>query len=540
MGHCVAQTLPHDCGSSDARFVYQDDEGKTYWKCYSCGKAGQGSGGVEDMPDDLPWEPDPPAEAPTLTEVKQVTDKGNVRAIAERGFDADTLKAYNVTATAQKIFYPYFDEDGNVTGYKIRDRANKKFYVEGSLSPLFGWNRFPKGGKYITLTEGEADALAAFKLTGSKYAVASIPNGAQGALKACQEAYEYLDTFGTIVICFDNDEPGKKAAQQVAELFGVKAKVVRLTKHKDANDYLLANDGREFVDAWWRAEQYTPDGIVAGHTLWDKLNTKPKEADCLYPFPSLNKLTFGLRKGELVTVAAGSGLGKSQFVREILYQILMKTNETVGAMFLEESVDRSARSIMSLAANRPLHLPTTVVSEEDFRAAYDRTMGLGRCYFFDHFGSSSIDNIVNRVRYMARGLGCGFVFLDHVSIVVSSQEYGDERKALDEIMTKLRTVVQETGIGLIDVSHLKRPEGRGHEEGAATSLAQLRGSASIAQLSDIVIGLERDGQAEDPIERNTTRIRVLKNRFSGLTGPAGEALYSVETGRMTEIEEPAL
>jgi len=88
---------------------------------------------------------------------------------------------------------------------------------------------------------------------------------------------------------------------------------------------------------------------------------------------------------------------------------------------------------------------------------------------------------------------------------------------------------------LICVSHLKRNEGRGHEEGAVTSLAQLRGSGAIAQLSDIVIGLERNGQAEDPIERNTTSVRVLKNRHSGFTGPAGNILYNGATGRMLEI-----
>ena len=126
------------------------------------------------------------------------------------------------------------------------------------------------------------------------------------------------------------------------------------------------------------------------------------------------------------------------------------------------------------------------------------------------------------------------------SIVVSAQASGDERKAIDEIMTRLRMVVQETGIALIVVSHLKRPESKGHEEGAATSLAQLRGSGSIAQLSDMVIGLERNGQAEDETERNTTRVRVLKNRFSGTTGPASALLYSRNTGRMTEVEEEDL
>ena len=99
-------------------------------------------------------------------------------------------------------------------------------------------------------------------------------------------------------------------------------------------------------------------------------------------------------------------------------------------------------------------------------------------------------------------------------------------------MTHLRTLVEETGIGMILVSHLKRPEGnKGHEEGQTTSLSQLRGSHAIAQLSDIVIGLERNQQGE---ESNTTTVRVLKNRFSGDTGLAGELFYNRETGRLTE------
>jgi len=165
-------------------------------------------------------------------------------------------------------------------------------------------------------------------------------------------------------------------------------------------------------------------------------------------------------------------------------------------------------------------------------------------FLFDHFGSTEIDNIINRVRYMAKALKCQYIFLDHVSIVVSAQQdKQDERKAIDEIMTKLRMLAQETGICLFVVSHLKRPDGKGHEEGAATSLAQLRGSGAIAQLSDIVIGLERNGQDPDPVERHTTHVRVLKNRFSGLTGPACRLLYDLEYGRMVQLhdeEEDAL
>jgi twinkle protein len=217
--------------------------------------------------------------------------------------------------------------------------------------------------------------------------------------------------------------------------------------------------------------------------------------------------------------------------------VLNKTEDNIGLLFLEESTRRTGLSIMSLAANKPLHLPDSRASDDEKMEAYDKTLGTDRIYLFDHFGSTSVDNIINRVRYLAKALGCYYIFLDHISIVVSAQSTGDERKAIDEIMTRLRMLVQETGVALICVSHLRRPEGKGHEEGTATSLSQLRGSGSIAQLSDMVLGLERNGQAEDHTVRNTTKVRVLKNRFSGITGSAGQLLYDHETGRMTEYHE---
>ena len=91
---------------------------------------------------------------------------------------------------------------------------------------------------------------------------------------------------------------------------------------------------------------------------------------------------------------------------------------------------------------------------------------------------------------------------------------------------------------MILVSHLKRPEGnRGHEEGATTSLSQLRGSHSIAQLSDIVVGLERSQQ--DAERSNITTMRVLKNRFSGDTGVCGELFFDKQTGRLSEAPHTA-
>ena len=130
-----------------------------------------------------------------------------------------------------------------------------------------------------------------------------------------------------------------------------------------------------------------------------------------------------------------------------------------------------------------------------------------------------------------------YIILDHISIVVSGIEGGDERRIIDNMMTNLRSLTEELNIGMIVVSHLRRPSGdKGHEEGVMTSLSQLRGSAAIAQLSDIVIGLERNQQ--DAETSNQTTVRILKNRWSGETGVAGQLMYSKETGRMSEDVTP--
>ena len=516
-----------ECGSKDNVAVYSDG-GKHCYGATCTYRIHSKSGNVIEM------------EKP----VSPMKTTGSVREIKDRHISLDTCKQYGVTVTEDqtKHIYPYYDENGTLVANKIRNVATKSFHSEGNIkgSLLFGQNMFRNGGKFVTVCEGELDALSAYQLLGSKWPVVSIKNGAASAKADItnKHIYDFLMSFDSVVICFDNDDAGKAAATRLAEVLAPKAKIMPL-QYKDANEYLSLKKTAEFVRNWWDAKQYTPDNIVSGEELWEVVNEKAIEAEVHYPFEGIEKLTHGIRMGELITITAGSGLGKSQFVRELMYHCLKNTQHKMGLMFLEESIKRSGLGIMSLAANKTLHISEVFNSTpvEERKNSFDETLGTGRVFFYDHFGSNSIDAILHCVRFFANALDCKFVVLDHVSIVLSDQQQGDERKAIDEIMTKLRMLVQELNISVILVSHLKRPSSAGHEEGAVTSLSQLRGSSSIGQLSDIVLGLERNGQHEDEVERHTTTVRVIKNRFSGLTGPACRLLYSVETGRMTEREE---
>ena len=268
--------------------------------------------------------------------------------------------------------------------------------------------------------------------------------------------------------------------------------------------------------------------------MWEALNTDENETCFTLPFAQLGNMSQGIRTGELWTFTAGSGVGKSAIVREIAYHLIV-TGQTVGMIMLEENVKRTGRGLMGLAINKPAHLMWRELSDEEKREAFDATLGTGRVFLYDHFGSSDIENIVSKIRYMAAACEAKVIILDHLSIIVSGTEDGDERRLIDNIMTELKTLAMELDIAIVLVSHLKRPAGdKGHEDGARTSLAQLRGSHAIAQLSDFVIGAERDQQGD---HKNITTLRVLKNRYTGETGEGGWLSYDPETGRLTELME---
>lgn len=480
--------------------------------------------------------------------IRSLERMGVAAAIPDRRISERTVSKYGVTVefgldgNIIKHHYPYHDKDtGEQVGSKVRQVADKKFYATGTFNNtgLFGQQLFKEGGKYITITEGEADALAISEMFDGKWPVVSIRSGAAAAAKDIKDNLEWLESFENVVICFDNDKAGQDATQSVLDLFSPnKAKVCKLPL-KDAGDMLKSGRVQEFTRSWWDAKSYRPDGIVGGRDTWDIIASRKDVQSIPYPWKGLNEYTYGFRPRELVTITSGSGMGKSQIIRELEHYLIKNTQDNIGVLALEESVDKTALGIMSIEANQPLHLPDCTVSEEDKKRAWEATLDNDRVYILDHFGSTSEDNLLSRVRYMAKGLDCKWIILDHLSIVVSDQAEGDERKVIDSIMTKLRSLVQETGIGLFLVSHLKRPSGsKGHEEGAQVSLAELRGSAAIAQLSDMVIGLERNQQHQDEQTRNTTTVRVVKNRFAGLTGAACWLYYDKITGRMNETTMP--
>ena len=478
----------------------------------------------------------------------RITNTGDYGSITDRRISEQTARKYRTKirqdgSMITHHYYEYFNTEGSHVATKVRQVEGKKIWSQGNIGDalLFGQNLFKSGGKYITIVEGEIDAMSVYEMLGSKWAVVSIKNGVQSAVQNCKQHLEYLNSFENVVVCFDTDKPGVEASQKVAQLFEPnKCKIVRLD-YKDPNEYLKMGKAKDFVQDWWSAESYTPAGIVNLAKLGDELYEEEYCETIPYPWSAMNEKTYGMRTGELVTFTSGAGMGKSSIMRELMHHILKNSNDNIGILALEESTKNTAFNIMSVEANQRLYIKEirNQFAREQLNKWQKETIGSGRFFAFDHFGSIGNDEILSRVRYMAKSLDCKWIFLDHLSILVSGQDEGDERKSIDVLMTKLRSLVEETGVGLLLVSHLRRPSGDlGHENGKEVTLSHLRGSASIAHLSDSVIALERNQQADDEVIACTTTIRILKNRYTGETGVCSYLHYDKKSGRMSQIDNP--
>ena len=515
------------CGSKDNAALYTD--GHSY--CFGCGD--RVAGDAERAPV-LPSARAP--LSPLLT--------GNYRPLRKRMLTEETCRKFgymvglNNQGQAVQIA-TYRDSSSRPAAQKLRTK-DKNFSIVGDASAmgLFGSHLWAKGKK-IVVCEGEIDAMSVSQIQSHRWPCVSVSGGAQGAKKCLLKSLDYLSNFEEIVLMFDADEAGQTAAVACAEALPLgKVKIATMpTGFKDPNEALLGGESASLIDAIFGASEYRPDGIVSAKDLRDIVGEADARAEIEYPYRKLNDVLMGIRTSSLITIAAGSGVGKSTLVREFAYAIHMSGKAgPVGMMMLEETTKRSLQGLVGLHMGKNITVDPDCATREEIEASFDTLTQKQSVFFFDHFGGSDLQVICNRIRYMNKALGCRVIFLDHVSILISSATGGvtDERRMVDQIMTDMRVLVQELDIALFLVSHLRRPQSEaGHEGGAKVQLSQLRSSHSIAQLSDACIGLEVD--SEDPTS-GLRNLQVLKNRHTGAVGYAGSLRYDMASGRLSEVD----
>jgi twinkle protein len=528
----VEKTACPNCPSSDAYAIYDDGDGKSHGYCFSCRTY------VHDLSNDFDDEAKPTI-TPTNKSTNQSLPHGEYADIPARKLFAKSLKKFGYSVGDGKHYAPYFDKNGVLVAVKVRG-ANKEFYVVGDMkkATLFGQNLWSGGAKRLVCFEGEVDCVSYGQATNLTWECVSVPSGAAGAAKAIRQNIEFIESHAEVVFCFDNDEAGQEAAIECAALLkpGL-AKIAKLPL-KDASDMLVAGRVEELKTAIYTAKTYRPDGIVQGDEidLAEVIKATPKGLDV--PYNELNAALRGFRKRELYMLCAGSGVGKSTFAKELGVHLAKEHGQRIGWVMLEESLNKTVQSIVAIDNDVPvgdLMENPLYLEESEWRRSMHQIVE--NCAFYDAWGSTEVDNLMQRLRYLAVGCECDFIVLDHVSMVISGLDV-EERKTLDVLLTKLRQFVEQTGVGVIAISHLRRNNSKtSFNRAGEVDLNDLRGSASLEQLSDVVLSVERNQMDEDRDKAEVSQLRLLKNRPFGQTGPVGFVKYDRHTGRLKHFDQ---
>lgn len=476
--------------------------------------------------------------------------------LAKRRISTETMRRYGVFINDKGLqTYPFTDSRGEVVCQKVRT-PEKDFYLvkgEGYTKledcQLFGQSVYgERFDRQVIITEGELDALSVAQVLDFKAAVVSINTGAGNAYKCLQKNYLWLDRFDDIVLFFDNDEPGIEAAEQCASLF--KVGKVRIAKDpqgkKDASDILQeARDG-DIKSAIYAATKWRPKGIVNARDSADAVRA-PKEKGTFYNWPAcmpmLQEMTMGIHPGDVIYLVAGTGVGKSSVLGETEYALAVEQDVKLGLLSFEDTKKDAMMRLMSIHAGERLHLiPYPDPEDAAAMEVYDQRMlkvhaevfASGNIELFDpETAEWKLEAVMGYIRYLAKALECKGVVIDPMSFIASGIDLTqDERRVLDMVAGELAKLSKELGIFLIIAHHLKRTsQGVPHEEGAPTSLNELRSSGALANFATGVIGQERNAQAAGEAWR-VTRLRILKTiRRTGKSGLA-DTLYYGEDGRL--------
>jgi len=517
-----------ECGSSDAFTTYTDGVGH----CFSCGKSKK----VETNMDSY--------EPTTFTELTKFSDISSYRSypVTSRGISQEVIDHFGIkmsvtdTGVPESHFYPY-TKHGITVAYKER-KLPKEFKTHGDFKDceLFGQSACVAGKHRLVITEGELDACAVAQsmLSTSKkiWNVVSIPSASN--LRGLLEQRDWINSFKEIVLCFDQDDAGQKAQDAAAKMFNAgKVKIARL-QEKDPCEVLIKHGPKSLNDAIFTAQVWSPAGIVTGEAVWEQFKSRQNVESVPYPdcMSGLNDKLKGIRYGEITLFTSGTGSGKSTVIKEIILNLLTKTSDKVGLISLEESVGDTAEKFISMQLKRNIMDPPPT-SEEELRRGYEAVFGDERLVLLDHQGSVGDSSLIDKIEYMAL-MGCKYLVLDHITIAVSEGSEGlSGNEAVDKVMSDLLKVVKKHNVWLGLISHLRKAQGgKSFEEGNIASIDDIKGSGSIKQISFDIIAFSRNLVAESESERNTIKFKVLKSRFTGLTGPAGSSTYNNKTTRL--------
>lgn len=485
------------CGSHNNLAVYEDGTGY----CFTLMPDGSMCGYKQNVED---------IEVQLGQESYAFHHEASFKNLPRRGISKETCEHYRVTYADRKLYFPMYFQ-GSYVGCKYRTPDKQFRWIQSSRQcKLFGLNTIVQFKKTLIITEGELDALAVHQMYQGqkwKHNVVSIVSGASGAVGDISTHIEYLSKFEKIYLCFDNDDPGRTAAKACMDLFDPgKAYLVELPpQYKDPNEMLLVGAEKEFFDCVQKAVTVMPKGMLTDEEQVDGFLEYLRPENCIgvsTGFRELDEYCGGLHRGELYTVVAGTGVGKTRFVLDIAYNVSIEAEDPIVTYFLP--LEMPYEQVLALLAERmqasaiisdpevtknlPFDDPEFRHHMKDLAQKVTKNLKLADCT-----GDLSTDDLELLIKSAVRTKGARLIIIDHKDQLVSF-DLGSTYKQVDNLMARMQALASKLKITIIVVSQQSRD--KTDKNDTDVSIDRIRNSQGVSHNSSFIIGLRRPRDSE--------------------------------------------
>ncbi len=363
--------------------------------------------------------------------------------------------------------------------------------------------------KDVILVEGEPDAIAALD-----HGVENIC-GVPGANIKKAEWIDQLDKLERIYICYDNDNVGHRAAQELANRIGIE-KCWKLSlpefevttdtgetrKGKDLNEWFMLGGGtaERFEQLKQEADLFDVAGVASSkdalQEFLDELNGK----DGLEPryktaWRTQNALV-GFDPGDVIDVLAPEKVGKTTYVLNILEHMVNTYGEDGLFICLEMTRARMARKWIAHKAQIEDNIPKDATEAMALKAEFERAIPIVQQQIANRDGDlyfcypkyKTVDDIYNLMRDCIRRYGVKWIAIDNIQRLCDTTLGSKQRtQHLSEISKVISQIAKDFNVQIIRILQPHRLQ-----EGRIATSNNVDGASQIGKDCDAMLILHRE------------------------------------------------
>lgn len=430
--------------------------------------------------------------------------------LAGRGLSNDTIEAFKVRQVTRDgktmALFPYL-RDGEYVNGKYRDLQDKRgMRQESGAEPcLFGWHLIDPKARTVVICEGEIDAMTLHQVG---LAALSVNAGA-GNHQWIENDWERLERFSDILVCFDNDEPGDKGAEEVIKRLGIERCRRMRAGAKDANEWLQAGaTPDQFRQAAATAKTQDPEELRSAADFIGRVQSMfyPAQGETHHPLLELDQRFewFEFRPGELTVWTGFNGHGKSLLLSQVQLGLMSQGQRFVifsGEMTPEYLLKRMVKQATGL--DRP--------SIEYIGAVGEWLRD--RCFIFNQTGSATVKRLLEVFSYARKRYGVTHVVIDSLMMTDVPEDGPGSMTAQKEAIRSLCDFAKRTGVHVHLVAHPRKAK----DESAGPGKMDVAGSAKITDGADNVFTVWRAQKDEaEPLDEDKPDAKLeLKKQRNG-------------------------